>query len=146
MVKKMENVFTEASLSDSHIFNELNRSSNASSTIVKAIKTGVVLDRSYIEEQYIQCKRSRLSPLLEDVLNSFDKGEIVLVYNKAVRVSTAIPFVVLNMNGKTCSYIFISDFSGISKDGGALTIEMKRLYVLMEASFIGRIFYTYPQL
>lgn len=140
----MKDLFTEASLSDSFIFTELNRSSNASSTIIKAIRTGLKLDRSYFEEQYIQCKRSRISPLFEDVLNAFDNGEIALIYNKQERVSTAIPFVVLNSNGKTCSYIFISDFSGISKDGSSLTIEMKKLYTLMEAAFIGRIFYTYP--
>ena len=140
----MTDVFTEASLSDSYIFNMLNRSANASSTIVKAIRTGLKLDRSYFEEQYIQCKRSRISPLFEDVLTAFDNGEIALIYNKQVRVSTAVPFVVLNTNGKACAYIFISDFSGISKDGSALTIEMKKLYTLMEAAYIGKIFYTYP--
>ena len=140
----MEGLFTEASLSDSFIFNELNRTSNASSTIIKAIRTGLKLDRSYFEEQYIQCKRSRISPLFENVLKAFDDGEIALIYNKQERVSTAIPFVVLNTGGKTCAYIFISDFSGISKDGSSLTIEMKRLYTLMEAAYIGREFYTYP--
>ena len=94
----MTDVFTEASLSDSYIFNMLNRSANASSTIVKAIRTGLKLDRSYFEEQYIQCKRSRISPLFEDVLTAFDNGEIALIYNKQVRVSTAVPFVVLNTN------------------------------------------------
>lgn len=140
----MQDVFTEASLSDSFIFNELNRSSNASTTIIKAIKTGTILDKSYIEEQYIQCKRSRLSPILTQVLEAFENGEIVLVYNKQVRVSTAIPFVVLSMNGKTSSYIFISDFSSLSKDASSLMIEMKKLYVLMEAAYLGKMFYTNP--
>ena len=63
---------TEASLSDSMIYNQLNRTSNVSSTVVRALRTGVKLDRSYIEEQYIQAKRSRISPLVDDVLEAFD--------------------------------------------------------------------------
>ncbi len=140
----MSEYMTEASLSDSMIYNQLNRTSNVSSTVVRALRTGVKLDRSYIEEQYIQAKRSRISPLVDDVLEAFDNGEIVLIYNKQVKVSIAIPFIVMNSGGKTCSYIFVSDFSGITKDGEALTIEMKKLYVLMESAYIGKIFYTYP--
>lgn len=140
----MKGYYTEASLSDSFIFNELNRSSNASTTIVKAMRTGTKLDRSYIEEQYIQAKRTRISPLVDEVLEAFDNEEIVLIYNKQVRVSTAIPFVVMHNAGKTHAYIFISDFSGITKDGEALNIEMKRLYTLMETAYIGKIFYTFP--
>lgn len=143
-MKIMDQVFTEASLSDSYIFGQLNRSSNASATIVKAIKTGTILDKSYIEEQYIQCKRSRLSPIMTEVLEAYEKGDIVLVYNKQVRVSTAIPFIVISMAGKTNAYIFISDFSGLSRDESSLTIEMKKLYVLMEAAYVGLKFYTYP--
>lgn len=142
--EKMDNLMTEATLSDSYIFTQLNRSSNASSTIVKAIQTGVILDKSYIEEQYIQCKRSRVSPIMTEVLEAFDAGEIVLVYNKQVRVSTAIPFVVITISGKTKAYIFVSDFSALSKDESALTIEMKKLYVLMEAAYIAKTFYTNP--
>ena len=140
----MDHVFTEASLSDSYIFGQLNRSSNASATIVKAIKTGTILDKSYIEEQYIQCKRSRLSPIMTDVLEAYEKGDIVLVYNKQVRVSTAIPFIVISMAGKTNAYIFISDSLGLSRDESSLTIEMKKLYVLMKAAYVVLKFYTYP--
>ena len=110
----------EASLSDSYMFGELNNSSSITLKIANAIKTGVILDGSYIQEQAIQCKRSRISPLVDKVFDAFDKGSILLVYNKQVRVSTAIPFVVMQVKGVTSAYIFISDFSSISKDGSAL--------------------------
>ena len=138
-------MFMEASLSDSYIYKELNKSSRTSTTIINAIKTGAVLDSTFIEEQLIQCKRSRLSPLIEVVLNAFNTGKIVLVYNKGVRVSTALPFVVMNVKGKPTAYIFISDFSSLTKDGEALTIEMKKLYVLMESAYIGLCYYTQPE-
>lgn len=139
-------LYTEASLSDSYIYQELNKSSHASTTIINAIKTGAVVDRSFIEEQILQCKRSRLSPLVDMVLSAYENGRIVLMYNKQVRVSTSLPFVVITMKGKTAAYIFISDFSPLSKDGMALTIEMKKLYVLLETAYVGLIFYTKPEL
>lgn len=140
----MSKIFTEASLSDSYIYQELNKSSRASTTIVNAIKTGAPVDSSFIEEQIIQCRRSKLSPLVETVLNAFDKGQIKLIYNKNVRVSTTLPFVVITIGGATSSYIFISDFSGLTKDQSSLNIEMKKLYTLMESAYIGLIFYTKP--
>lgn len=138
----MDTIFTEASLSDSYIFNELNRSSHASTTIANAIRTGVVLDASFIEEQLLQCKRSRISPLMEDVLKAYENNEIVLSYNKNVRVSTSLPFTVISNGKNTFAYIFISDFASLNKDKTALTIEMKKLYVLMEAAYVGKKFYT----
>lgn len=142
----MDKFFTEASLSDSYIFRELNRSSHASTTIVAAIKTGTIVDSTFIEEQLIQCKKSRLSPLMETVLQAYETGEIKLIYNKNVRVSTSLPFVVMSIGNKTSAYIFISDFSALNKDGTALTIEMKKLYVLLEAAYIGKLYYTKPEI
>lgn len=135
----------EASLSDSYMFGELNNSSSITLKIANAIKTGIILDGSYIQEQAIQCKRSRISPLVDKVFDAFEKKAILLVYNKQVRVSTAIPFVVMQVKGVTSAYIFISDFSSISKDGSALTLDMKKLYTLMESAYIAREFYTTPQ-
>lgn len=142
----MERLFTEASLSDSYIYSEFNRSSNISTTIASAIKTGVKLDSTFIEQQLIQCKRSRISPISEKVLAAYENGEIILIYNKQVRVSTMLPFVVISMGNKTAAYIFISDFSGLTKDKSSLNIEMKKLYVLMESAYIGKCFYTKPEL
>lgn len=139
-------LFTEASLSDSYIYQSLNKSSSVSTTIINAIKTGAKVDHTFIEEQLIQCKRSRLSTLIEKVLAAYENGSIVLLYNKNVRVSTSLPFVVVNIGGKASAYIFIADFSPLSKDGTALTIEMKKLYVLMETAYIGLMFYTKPEL
>lgn len=141
-----ERLIMEASLSDSYIYTMLNKSSHVSTTIITAIKTGTVVDKSYVEEQIIQCKRSRLSPLSEVVLSAFDKGKIVLIYNKQVRVSTSLPFVVINTKAGAKAYICISDFSSLSKDGLALTIEMNKLYTLMEAAYVGLHFYTKPDI
>lgn len=141
-----DRIFTEASLSDSFVFKALNQSSRVTTTISTAIKTGVPVESIFIEEQLLQMKKSRLSPLMEKVLASYEKGEIVLIYNKNVRVGTSLPFVVIQVNGKPKSYIFVSDFCSLNKDQTELNIEMKKLYVLMEAAFVGKVFYTKPQM
>ena len=135
----------EASLSDSRIFEQLNRSASLSKKVAQAIKDGVVLDKSYIEEQYIQCTKTRISPLAERVLQAFDAGEIKLIYTKAVHIPIAVPFVVVELGGKPTACIFIADFSAVSKDGSALTIEMKKLYALMEGAYVALKYFTRPE-
>lgn len=137
-------LLTEASLSDSYMFGEINKSAMSSKKILTALRSGSRLDASYIQEQLIQIKKSRISPLCDNVLQAFSKKEIVLLYNKSVLVGKSIPFVCMNEAGKPTSFIFIADFSGVSEDGASLTIDMKKLYVLMEAAFICREYYSEP--
>ena len=137
--------FMEASLSDSATFNMLNKSSTIIQKIAKAMKNGVVLDKSYFETQYIQISRTRISPLTDVVLKAFDEGKIRLIYNKNEHVTVALPFVILNIGGKACANIFINEFSSMTKgDTPQLTIEVKRLYTLLESSLIGIVYFSKP--
>ena len=137
--------FMEASLSDSGMFQQLNASSSLMSKIAQAIKNGVALDKSYFETQYLQITKTRISPLADTVLKAFDEEKIRLIYNKNDHVTVALPFVVLNIGGKACANIFINEFSSMTNaDTPQLTIEMKRLYTLMESAFIGLVFFSKP--
>ena len=137
--------FMEASLSDSGMYQQLNASSSLMSKIAQAIKNGVALDKSYFETQYLQITKTRISPLADTVLKAFDEGKIRLIYNKNDHVTVALPFVVLNIGGKACANIFINEFSSMTNaDTPQLTIEMKRLYTLMESAFIGLVFFSKP--
>lgn len=137
--------YMEASLSDSAMFKQLDVSSTLMKKIAVAIKNGAVLDKSYFETQYLQISKTRISPLADTVLKAFDEGKIRLIYNKNDHVTIALPFVVLNIGGKACANIFINEFSSLTKgDTPQLTIEMKRLYTLMESAFIGLVFFSKP--
>ena len=138
--------FTEASLSDSAMFQQLNASSTLMSKIAKAIKNGAVLDKSYFETQYLQISKAHISPIADQVLKAFDDGKIKLVYNKNDHVTIALPFVVLNIGGKTSAYIFINEFSSMTKEGSPqLTIDMKKLYTLLESAFVGLLYFAKPK-
>lgn len=133
-----------ASLNDSKTFQALNKSASITSKIAKIVASGVVLDRSYIEEQYLQISKTRISPISTKILNAFDSGKIRLIWNKEIHLTIAVPFVVLNIGGASTACIFISDFSSINKEGSQLTIDMKKLYTLMESAYIGLQYFTAP--
>ena len=140
-----DSVFTEASLSESYMFQKLNDNSSITKRIADIIRTGRVVERSFIEEQYNQMAKTRLSPLVDKVLDAYDKNDIMLIYNKSVHLTVALPFTVMQFKGKFRALIFIADFSALTKDGSALNIEMKKLYTLMEAALVGLTYYTKPQ-
>ena len=142
----MDELYTEASLNDSDMFQQLNKSSSITARLVQIIKGGVTLDQSYIEEQYLQITKTKLSPISDRVIKAFDSGEIRLIYNKTTHLTTAVPFIILQMDGRMTACIFIADFCSMNKEGTMLSIEMKKLYTLMEAAFIGLKYFGNPGL
>lgn len=140
-----DDYYAEASLTESYMFNKLNDKNSITNRIADIIRTGTIVEKNFIEDQYGQIERTRLSPLVDKVLSAYDNDDIVLIYNKTTKLTVAIPFIVMQFKGKFRALIFIGDFSGITKDGTALNIEMKKLYTLMEAALVGLTYYTKPQ-
>lgn len=142
-------LYTEASLSDSIVYQTFNRNAEMTSTIIGAIKNSIVLDSSYIEEQIIQMKRTRISPLVDEVLEAFNKGLIVLLYAKNKKIPQAFPFFATKSNGTIKVFIFVNNYGTISKSDSAtdkmyLNVTMKNLYVLMEGAYVAYKYNTRP--
>lgn len=126
----------ESSMEDSFIYKSFNSSNSVIEKIVKYLKTSVALDKSYFEEQYIQMKKSSISPLAPRVITAFDEGKIEILFSKEAKVGTSIPFIVRkNSNGEIVSTIFISSFTTIDKDNN-IDIPVKQLYALMESAYV----------
>lgn len=136
--------YMEASLSDSEMFQNLNKSSAIISKVGTALKNGVALDKTYIEEQYLQIEKAKPSPLSDRILKAFDDGRIKLIYNKKDRVTTAVPFIVVNVGGKPTACIFVADFAPMNKEGTQLSVDMKKLYTLMESGYVGLNYFSNP--
>lgn len=142
-------IYNESTLSDSYIYNGINTDLTMTKRIAEAIKTGETLDGSYIQEQILQMRRTRLSPLVDDVIRAFENGTILLVYSRTIKIPKAIPFVVLKMGGKNKVAVFVNNYgtisdSGVVDGGKSLTVPMKDLYVLMEGALIAWAYYEYP--
>ena len=143
------NVFSESTLSDSYIYGLFNNDLTMTKRIGEAVKTGLTIDSSYIQEQILQIKRTRLSPLVDNVLKAYEDGDIILIFSKLIKITQAIPFVVLKMNGRNKVVIFVNNYGTISDSstvngGKMLNIPMKDLYVLMEGAYLAYAYYEYP--
>ena len=142
-------LFTEASLTSSVIYQSFNNNAEMTKNILSAIKDSIVIDSSYIEEQLMQIKRTRISPLLDDVLEAFNNGTIVLLYAKKKKIPQAIPFFALKTNNKIKVFIFTNNYGTITSDKKDtekkfLNITMKDLYVLMEGAYVTYNYSAYP--
>lgn len=142
MQKDKKNLlFTEASLVDSKIYQSFNRNAAFDKRIIAGIKNSTRITRVYIEEQLMQIKRTRISPLVNDVINAFDRGDIVLLYSKDTKIPISLPFFATRVQGKIKVFVFLNNYGTLAKTNTDtlttyLSIQMKDLYVLMEGAYI----------
>ena len=135
----------ESSMEDSFIYKSFNASNALIDKMVKYLKTGVALDSSYIEEQYMQMKKIPISPLSQKVVQAYDAKEIELLYSRDVKIGNSIPFIIRrNGQGRVVATIFIASFAIITKEG-YLSIPVKQLYALMESAYVALQMQIYPQ-
>lgn len=140
-------LYTEATLNDSFIYGLFNASGEIQTRILKALKEGIVLDKSFIEEQIIQIEKTRISPLVPKVMEAFNDGIIRLVYWKSTtqKVTKSVPFVIHKSPDGPVVSIFISSFGKLVADDMHLDIPMKNLYILLESAFLAYHFHTREQ-
>ena len=149
MLSNNDSLFTEASLTDSVIYKSFNNNAEMSKVIMSAIKNSIVLDSSYIEEQIMQIRRTKISPLAEDVLQAYEDGNIVLVYSKVKKIPQMLPFFAAKVQGKIKVFIFTNNYGTITKstvnsEEKFLNITMKDLYGLMEGAYVSYKYAVYP--
>lgn len=143
-------IYTEGTMEDSYIFSMFNENKELTSKMLAYIKTAVSIDEEMLQEQLLQIKKSRISPLADEVLAAFARGEIELLYNRTVKVPLATPFIVRrdpSFSGNTFNIkasIFIANYGAVSKKANAFEIPMKNLYVLMESAFVALTIHKYP--
>lgn len=142
-------LFTEASLTDSVAYKLFNNNAEMTKIIMTAIKDSIVLDSSYIQEHIIQIKRTKISPLADDVLKAYEDGEIVLLYSKVKKIPQSLPFFAAKIKGQVKVFIFVNNYGTISKSSvnsgeKYLNMTMKDLYVLMEGAYVSYRYAVYP--
>ena len=135
---------SESSMEDSYIYGMFNDANAIATRLVKVLKDGVRVTEKNFEEQYLQMKKSHMSPLIREVLASFESGEIEIIRNDAsVKIPTSLPFIVRRIGSRVISTIFISSFTAVDEDGN-LSIPARALYSIMESAYIGRQYHVNP--
>lgn len=132
---------TEVALNDSIIFKMMNNQDSLTARINKCIQSGTVITEHNIQEQIIQIERTHISPLSEYVVDSFRKGDIVILHSKDVTIPQAVPFITIRIDGDIKTFIFINKYGNLSTSqqvngGSRLNIPMRDLYSLMEGAYI----------
>lgn len=145
----MSNYYVESSLSDSYIYDMVNNNDVLTRRISNAFKTGKRITQEHLQEQILQIKRTRVSPLVDQVLSAFTNGDIMLIYAPTEKIPQLIPFTVVKMAGKNKAIVFMNNYgtlvSGTESTGGdTFNIQMKDLYALMEGAYFAYHYYEYP--
>lgn len=135
---------SESSMEDSYIYHMFNDANAITRRLVQVLKDGTLVTPENFEEQYLQMKKSHMSPLIREVLASYDAGEIEIIRNDpSIKIPTSLPFIVRRSGSRVISTIFISSFTAIDDDGN-LSITARALYSIMEAAYIGRQYHVNP--
>lgn len=145
-------IVNEATMEDSYIFQKFNDNHELTTKMISYIKGASVITEDFIQEQLLQIKKSRISPIVDKVLDAYRDGTIEILYNRSVKIPVSCPYIIRkdptfrgNVQGVKAS-IFIANYSAISKQSGALTIPMKNLYVLLESAYISVFIHLHPSL
>lgn len=130
--------FNESRLSDSEVFNGINKMSKTS-TVDKAIKligTAKHLTNEDIEGAYIQVKQYP-NTLSRAGLTAFDNEETVLVYNnvQSLSVTKALPFITFKRQKGYVTYVFMDNYVKMSRDG-ILTVDAPVLNDLLISALV----------
>ena len=141
--------YTEGSLHDTVLFKTINSGSKLLTIVNEYMKTGVVITPQHIEEQLIQIQKTRISPLADKVVSAFQKGEIIIVYSKTVKIPQPLPFMVLKLQGTMKSVVFINNHGSLVENTKAgsmmyLNTPMKDLYTIMEGAYVALQYGIYP--
>lgn len=140
----------EATMEDSYIFQKFNENRELTTKMISYIKGATPIGEEFLQEQLLQIKKSRISPLVDKVLEAYSNGSVEILYNKNIKVPISTPYIIRRDPSFTGNIqnvkatIFIANYATITKQTGALNIPMKNLYVLMESAYIAMYIHTHP--
>lgn len=124
------------STDQSYIFNMLNKN-NAINNIIKELLTKAEdVDPSSIEEQLMTINKRYNEPLKREVMKAYDEGRIKLKFSNDIKLPTAMPFILIKSQNNVVAVISLSTYSHKLEKSGDMSIDPKKLYTLMESSYI----------
>ena len=126
------------SMSDSYIFNMINKNNIINENILKSITKGEVLSlEKDLPEAAMIINRNFKYPLKMRVLELLSTGKIVLKFSqKDIKIPTSVPFVLYKDTTNTVKAIVFTDLYTDQLSDGTYKTDAKKLYCMMEAAAI----------
>ena len=135
-------LFNEVTLSDAVLYNTFNASGKLTKLMISAVKDGTRIEKSHIENQINDINRTKISPNVDAVLDSFYNNQIILMMGpKDLRMPQVLPYFIMRTSSGVRAYIFLNSFGTLTtsennSNDKYLNMSMKDLYVLMEGAYI----------
>ena len=145
----MDEIITEMTLQNSSIFQKSNPNGEVYRLLQDVIKTGNVLDESYVEEQILWIKKSKVNWITEAVIKSFTSGKVKLIEAKNKKVSQLFPFIVTKSSNGPVAIIFTNNYGTVTTNsdtagGNSFNITPKDLYALLEGAYVALCYIDNP--
>lgn len=121
----------------SYIFNMLNKDSRINNSIKDMIQKGKPVEPAQIEEQLMIINKRFKMPLKNKVLEAYKQGKIKLMLTPegSTQLPSAMPFFLMKSGGQIIAVV-VADIFGNVLQTGDLSIDAKKLYVLMESAYM----------
>ena len=134
------------SSNQSYIFNMLNKNDKINSSIKAIIQHGNPVNPSQIEEQLMIINKRFKMPLKNKVMDYYNKGKIKLMTSSdpSKQLPSAMPFFLMKANGQIVAVVMVDIFGNVLQNGD-ISIDAKKLYVLMESAYIALEYTAYGE-
>lgn len=126
------------SMSESYVFNMINKNNIVNTNVLKSITQGAVLDlEKDLPEAAMIINRNFRYPMKLRVLELLKQGKIVLKFSpKDIKIPSSVPFVLYKDTSGTIKAIVFTDIYTTQLSDGTYKTDAKKLYTMMEAGAV----------
>lgn len=123
-------------ISSTYVFKQFQ--GNIVNVIQDTITKSDILSEEELQEQIVMINKYIKSGLKLKVMKEFEENKIRLLYAKdGTQKMTSLPFIMTVANSDISANVIVSTFGSRRKDG-VVNIEYRKLYTLMESSYIAK--------
>ena len=135
------------SLEDTFIYTHLNRSNGLTQNIGALLTRAPVITEENLREAFATIQSSYKFPLKNKVLDAYKNGLIVLKFSgNTTRLPTCLPFILTkSSSNQIVGIIDVAIYGRMDEDTGNVSIDPKKLYIMMEGAMLARTLYIYSK-
>lgn len=131
-------------LEETFIYKYLNGSSKRVSTNMMGIlKSDGFVPPKNVEEALLTIRKNYKYTAKSEVLKALENGEIYMYFTPdELKIPTTIPFFLTEANNKIVAVVLVDQYGVRDKETKEVTIDPKKLYVMLEGAYFARMYYT----
>lgn len=127
-------------MTDSSVFNYLNSGNRVNDTISNILLKGKTLTPKNVEQAFVAIKLYKY-PMKAKVVDYVETGRIVMVYApKDLKMTPAMPFFLQKTSSGQTRAVVLVDIHGSIDENDNVTIDPKKLYVILEAAYLAIVY------